>query len=486
MSFNHRLIFRTISVILLIEGLFMLPSMLLAFKEGTVETGRGFLYAFLALEILGGIAYITTEKHKVKMRLRESYYIVIICWFTVIAAGFIPYYLSGNGYSVIDSLFESVASWTTTAAWVLDINEMPKALVLWKATSNWLGGMGIILIAVLVLSALGVSGQKLAGAEVSGPELEKHTARMVDTVRLLYTIYIAASLLEFLLLRIGQVPVFDALINTMSTISTAGMLDYKGTIENYFNSYVKLVLVGFSILASLDFIIYVNIARKRFREALKDYEMHVFFIMIGSATLFCAVMLFVTGYFGNVFQALVNGAAGVVSFASTTGFPLEHVERWPSVCKAVLLLLMMVGGSGNSTAGGIKVIRFAVLIKLVRRGIYKKIHPRAVKPVLVRNVPVSAANVSSISTFILLYFGILLLSSVVLSFENLDLETTLAAPITLFSNCGVGFGQLAEANYTVFSGAGRLYCCLLMLMGRLEMYALLILFSRSFWRPDKA
>lgn len=486
MTFNHKLIVRTVSVILLIEGLFMLPSLILAWHDGAAQTLRGFLWSFLAVEAAGIISYFSTQSYKVKMKIRESYYVVIVSWLTVIAVGFLPYFLSGSGYSVIDSLFESVASWTTTAAWVLDIDAMPRALVLWKAVSNWLGGMGIILLAVLILSTLGVSGQKLAGAETPGPELEKHTARMVDTVRILYTIYIIASLAEFFLLRLGRVPLFDALINTMSTISTAGMLDYKGSIETHFNAYVKLVLVCFTVLTSLNFIIYVNAARGKFREALRDYEMHVFIAMIGGSTLFTAAMLFITGYFDNIPQALINGATGVVSFASTTGLPLEHAERWPAACRVVLLLLMIVGGCGNSTAGGIKVIRFAVLVKLIRRGVYKKIHPRAVKPVMIRDTAVSALNVSSISTFILLAFGVFIASCVLLSFENLDMETTVMAPITLFSNCGIGFGRLAEGNYTIFSSAGKIYCCLLMILGRLEMYALLILFSRSFWNPDKA
>lgn len=486
MTFNHKLIVRTMSVILLIEGLFMLPSLILAMQDGSTVTARGFLVSLAALEIIGAAGYLSTRNFRARMKIRESYYVVIVCWFTVIAAGLLPYLMAGRGYSFADSLFESVASWTTTAAWVIDIDGMPRALVLWKAVSNWLGGMGIILIAVLLLSALGVSGQKLAGAETPGPELEKHTARMVDTVKILYTIYIAASALEYLLLRVGRVPSFDALINTMSTISTAGMIDYRGTIENYFTSYVKLVIVCFTVLTSLNFIIYVNIARGKIKEAFRDYEMRVFIVMIGAATLFTALMLFITGYFTNPVSALINGATGVVSFASTTGLPLEHVERWPSVCKAVILILMIVGGCGNSTAGGIKVIRFAVLIKLVGRGIYKKIHPRAVKPVMIRNTAVSAVNVSSISTFILLSFGVFLASCVFLSFDNLDLETTVTAPITLFSNCGIGFGRLADGNYTVFSTPARIYCCVLMLLGRLEMYALLILFSRSFWRPDKA
>ena len=174
-----------------------------------------------------------------------------------------------------------------------------------------------------------------------------------------------------------------------------------------------------------------------------------------------------------------------VSFSCTTGFVLHDITAWPNICRVVLVIMMIIGGSSNSTAGGVKMIRFVVFLRLIRRGFYKRIHPRSMKPVMVGNTPVSAENASSISTFLLLYLAIYLLSCLVLSLENLDMETTLTAPIALFSNTGVGFGTLTEGDYTIFSYGGRLYASLLMVTGRLEMYAILVLFSRSFWHADR-
>ena len=485
MTFNHKLIARTVSVILGIEGIAMILSLGTAVYDGDRKAAIGFTIStgiLLALALIGRA--FSTGFH-VKMKARESYFIVLICWVTMIIGGTLPYLLAGSGYGVVDSIFESVASWTTSSAWVLDVNTMPRALVLWKATSNWLGGMGIIILTILVFSALGVNAQKLAGAELRGAEIEKHTARMADTVKVLYLLYIGVSAVELVLLLLGGVPKFPALINAMSTMSTAGIIDYKYAVATHFTPFVKVVLVVFSVLSSLNFVFYLKIAKRRFKEAIQDFELRIFLGIIVGATVFSSVVLLIYGRYDNYFDALVNAATGVVSFSCTTGFPLEHVESWPSVLRFLMVILMLIGGCAYSTSGGIKVVRFTVFIKMIGRGIYKRIHPRAVKPIMIGDVPVSTINASSVSTYILLFLGLYVVSAIILSLENFDMETTLTAPVALMTNCGVGFGSVSGAGYHMFSSPGKLYCAFLMVMGRLEMYALLILFSPSFWSPDR-
>ena len=483
--FNTKLIINTMAIILFIEGIAMLPCVIVAIFDGERDIAASMATSAGLVLMFAAFGKLYAGKHDTKMKIDESYFIVIVCWITAIVGGMLPYLFVGRDFGIVNAIFESAATWTTTNAWIVDIDAMPRALVLWKAISSWLGGMGIILLTVTVFSALGVSGQKLAGVEVSGPELEKHTAKMADTAKLLYVLYGAASLLEAILLKLAGLPIFDAVINTMSTISTSGTMDYHGVLEAHFTSAVKVIIVIFSILASLNFAVYIKILRKRTKEALMDFEMHLFLIIIAVSTIIIAVVLYVGHYYNSLGEALLNAITGVVSFSCTTGFTLEHVEVWPSVCKFIFVVLMIIGGCATSTAGGIKVIRFAVLVRLINRGVYKRIHPRAVKPVMIRDVAVSTNNASSISTFVLLFFGVYLLSAIVLSLENLDMETTLTAPIALFSNCGVGFGQISNSNFAILSIPGRLYAALLMIFGRLEMYALLILFSRTFWNPDR-
>lgn len=483
--FNRRLIISTISTILLMEGLAMIPSVVVALMDGDKEDLVGMTISAGILLILSIIGHVGVREFKVKMKVGESYLVVLLAWMAAVFGGMLPYLLAGQNIGPVDAFFESAASWTTTNAWVVDINELPRALVLWKAISNWLGGMGIIVLTIVIFSALGVNGQKLVGVEIAGPQLEKHTARMADTAKLLYMLYGVASLVETVLLCIAGVPLFHAIINTMSTISTSGTMDYQGVLSEHFTSPVKVIVIIFSLFATVNFAIYIKVIRKKFREAFMDFELHVFFGIIVAATILIGIILWTQGYYDNVPEAVINALTGVVSFSCTTGFPLEHVELWPSICKFIFVILMMIGGCATSTAGGLKVIRFAVFVKLIFRGIYKRIHPRAVKPVMIRDVPVSTANASSISTFILLFFGVYLISTLIISLENFDMETTLTAPIALFTNCGVGFGQAFSGQYDIFSMPGRFFCAFLMILGRLEMYALLILFSRSFWNPHK-
>ena len=486
MTFNHKLIMRTISTVMGVEGIAMLLSFGTAIYDHDMKTANGFAISIAILFAIALVGRIVSRGFTTKIKARESYFIVLVCWLSMIVGGTLPYLFAGRGYGVVNAIFESVASWTTSSAWVISVSSMPKALVLWKATSNWLGGMGIIILTILIFSALGVNAQRLAGAELRGAEIEKHTAHMADTVKVIYLIYIGVSLVELLLLLAGGVPKFVALVNTMSTMSTAGIIDYKSAIARHFTPFVKVVLGIFSILASLNFIFYLKVAKKRTKEAFKDFELRVFLGIIAGATVFSTIVLLVYGRYDSFFDAIVNSVTGVVSFACTTGFPLEHVETWPPVLRLLMIVLMLIGGCAYSTSGGIKVVRFTVYVKMIGRGIYKRIHPRAVKPIMIGDAPVSALNASSISTYILLFLGLYLASAVILSLDNLDMETTLSAPVALMTNCGVGFGRISNAGYGVFSNPGKLYCAFLMLMGRLEMYALLILFSRSFWSPDRS
>ena len=217
-----------------------------------------------------------------------------------------------------------------------------------------------------------------------------------------------------------------------------------------------------------------------------DYEAKLFLLTIGVSAVAIAIVLKIHFPDKSIFNAIVDGFAGVVSYSCTTGFPLERIYRWPTLCKAILLVLMIVGGCSGSTAGGIKVIRAAVFMKLIHRGMYRRIHPQSVKPVMIRRRAVTAENASGISCFILLFLAVYLAGVLLLSLENFDLETTLSAPLALLTNTGVGFGRVWTGNFAIFSAPGKLLCAMLLILGRLELYAVLILFSRSFWNSDKA
>ncbi|MDY6037669.1 MAG: potassium transporter TrkG [Eubacterium sp.] len=487
MTFNHKLIVRTISTLLMLESVAMIPSFLCAAMEHDWTSLKAFVISMGILSALSIIGLRGTKKQlRCGVKTRESYFFVFICWITVIVGGILPYLFAGRGFRTVDAIFESVASWTTSSSWVIDINLMPRAILLWKATSSWLGGMGIILLAIIVMSSLGASGKKLALAELPGPDLMQGGARIMETASLSYGIYTGITIIELICLMLGRVPFFDALVNSMTSICTAGILDYHGAVELYFTPYVKVIIVIFSIISSLNFLVYINIYQGRAKHLIRDIETKTFLITIGVSTAFIAAVLFLTKSSDGIKGALTESLYGVVSFACTSGFPFSNIAAWPTACKVVLVALCLIGGCANSTCGGIKVIRFVVFIKLIGRGVYKRIHPRSVKAITIQEKPVSANKASIISTFILLFVAVYLLSALVLSLENMDIETTLTAPIALFTNTGVGFGKVVQADYRMFSSVGKLVCSVIMLLGRLEMYAILIMFSRSFWNSDKA
>jgi trk system potassium uptake protein TrkH len=492
MSKNTKLIAYTVSTVLVILALAMLPSIACALFVNERRAFSGFLISFVISLLAGLLGRHKSKDFRISLTAGESYLIVILSWLSATLFGILPYLLSGQSYHPVDAIFESAAAWTTCGARVLDIDKMPKSLVLWRATSSWFGGMGVILLAILVLSNLGAYGRTLLEAELPGPKIERKTAGVGNTVKILYGLYFLFSILELGLLMLGGVPFFEALINTMTSISTAGALDYHDAISKYFTPYVKLVVMFFSVAASLNFAVYVGIAKskgsdrkKSLGELAKNPEITAFIKIILGSSVFIALMLRISDPSGSFFQPIIDAFGGTISFASTSGYPIERVNYWPSICKTILILIMAIGGCANSTVGGIKVIRFMIFLKLIKRGIYKKIHKNAVKPVMIGGRVVSSYEATTISSFLLLYAGVYMLFMILLSAENLDMETTLTAPIALLTNCGVGLGSIQNADFSSFSHWGRLLCSLIMMTGRLEIYPVLILFSRSFWRSDR-
>ncbi len=486
MTYNHRVILRTVAVVLLFEGLFMLIPLVFALFCDESGAAKAFAITAAGCILIGGTIFKSVKYNTLKIKIRESYFIALSCWIEVCLVGTLPYLLSGGGYSYVDCFFESVSGWTTTGAWSININELPRSLILWKGISNWLGGLGLLLLTTSVFPVLGVQGQKMVAAELPGPELEKMSARFSDTAKLTYSIYIALSLAEFLLLLPSELDIFAAATNTMSTISTAGLLDYQGQVSGHFTPYVKIIFSIFSVAGSLNFMVYFLLCTGKWKLALKNLELRVFLLLLAAGSLLVAGMLLISGTYDTASEALLDAATQTIAFGATSGFEVGDINAWPTACKMILLILLLIGGCANSTSGSIKVIRFIVFMKLIRRGLYKRIHPRAIRPIMIQGRPISAAGASSITVFLMLYFAILIFSFIVLALENQDMETTLCTAVAAITNNGTCFGGIIGGNFSIFSAFGKVYSALLMLTGRLELYAVLILFSRSFWNSDRA
>lgn len=485
MTYNHRVILRTISIILFFEGLAMLAPVVCAVYNNEQGPASALFLTALSCIAIGMLAFRFLKYYTLKIKQRESYFIAFICWFVVCLVGTFPFIFSGYGYSFTDCVFESVSGWTTTGAWTIPLENMPRSLVLWKAISNWLGGMGLLLLTISFFPILGIEGQKMAAAEVPGPEFEKMSARISDTAKISYRIYIVMTIIEFLLLLPSGMTPFEALINTMSTISTAGLIDLGAGIMSAPTPYIKAVFTIFSIAGSINFMMYFFLYHRKWRLVWRNVELRTYLVLLTGGALIIAISLLACGRYDTFWGAFGDSFAQSVAFGATSGFEIDDINLWPTLSKMILLILLFIGGCGNSTSGSIKVIRFIIYFKIILRGIYKRIHPRAVRPIMIQGKPVSAATAASVTVFTMMYFLILLISALVFSLENMDLETTLCTALACITNNGTAFGGITGGNFSIFSDGCKLYASILMLSGRLELYAIILLFTRSFWNSDR-
>ena len=482
---NYRVILRTIASVLMFEGIAMLVPLIYAIYLDDASA-TAFFTPFVFCLGLGLFIHTQLKYYTLKIRQRESYFIAFICWITVSFMGIFPYMLVNQGYSIADCIFESVSGWTTTGAWTVNLASMPKPLLLWKAITNWLGGMGILLLTISFVPVLGIEGQKIINAEMPGIQVEKMSTRISDTAKISYRIYVIMSVVEFLLLLPTELTPFEALINTMSTISTAGLLNVGTGNVIAVSPYVTGVFTAFSIFGSINFMMYFFLYKRRFSSIAKNVEVRGFLQITGIASFIIAVTLYLTDTCDTFFGALGTAVAQTVAFGATSGFEVADINAWPSLCKMVLIIILLIGGCSNSTSGSIKVIRFIIFLKLIKRGIYKRIHPKAIRPIMIQGKPVSAASVSSITVFLMLYFLVFVFGSLVFSLENLDMETTFCTTLACITNNGTAFGDIIGGNFAILSEPGKIFSAILMLAGRLEMYAIILLFSRSFWNPNRA
>lgn len=484
MSFNGKIIIRIFGIISVIIGVSMTLPLLVAFYYGEKETGFAFVKS-MSLALFTGLfimAFVKPESSALK--IRDGYLIAAISWFIASAFGALPYTFSGVIPSFGDAFFESVSGFTTTGATMIeDLSTMPKAIQFWRSYSHWLGAMGILILAISLLPALGISGLKIASAEAPGPTVEKMSTRISDSARKLYTMYISLTLIEVFLLMLGGLNLFDSLIHTFGSIGTGGLSNYKGGISYFDSFYVEFVIIFFSTIASVNFVLYNLLLIGKWREFFQDVELRTFLSIQFSATLLVALDLWLSGTYGSFGLAGRNSFFQASAFLSTSGYAIDDYTLWPSFSQIVLFCLMIIGGCSASTCGSMKVIRIIILFKLIIRGMYKRLHPNAVIPVRLGSRIISAETVSKVTSFSILYFTIFVISILIISLENYDLLTTISGAASALSNTGLGMGLLGPGGtYDIFSLPTRLYMAVLMIAGRLELFTIIMLISPSFWR----
>lgn len=482
MKISYKFIIRLLGLLGYIEGLAMLPCGFVALHYHESSSALPFFIIGITSILCGHFIMVNIKFTGLQVKTSDGYKMAAVCWIFCSLLGALPFYFSGNGFTIIQSFFESVAGFTTTGATVIQIATMPNSLILWRSIENWLGGMGILILVISIFPNLGFTGQSLAQAETTGPTLEKLGAKFSDTGKYLYLIYSSLTLVLFLLLWAGPLDWYDALINALSCISTAGLVITNSDLLAFESTYIRGVILIFTILSSLNYALYFLLFKGKWKTVLRNFEARVFLGTILTSTILIALVLKISGTYSNLWQAVKDSLFQVVSFISTSGYYVCNYTRWPTFAIILLFILLFMGGCSLSTTGSLKVSRIIVIFKLIKRGIFKQIHPNSVKAIVIKGEAITPQMASGIVAHTLLYFLFLFGGILCLSLNNLDLETTITSALGLFTNTGVALGVPGYSGYFgMFNPFSQLILCVLMTAGRLEIYSLSMLFISKKW-----
>lgn len=480
---NYGIVLKVLGIILVIESLLMVPSYIIAlFTNGNDRFA--FVFTILITAFIG-IVLATRKKTINKISARDGFAIVTFGWLSASILGALPLYLAGNTVTYIDALFEIVSGFTTTGATILpNVEALPLGTLFWRSFTHWIGGMGILVFTLALLPALGIQGFQIFKAESPGPVAGKIAPRLRDTAKILYTSYIALTLLEVILLMIGGMNTYDAFVYTFGTVGTGGFATKNASVGAYNSTYIHLIISTFMVLSGVNFSLYYSGFKGKFRDVFKDEELRLYLIIIAAAVISISLDLILTSY-DNIGIAFRDAYFQVSSIMTTTGYSTVDFDLWPTFSKGILLLLMFIGACAGSTAGGMKVIRILVMLKLIKREVGKSFHPRAIMPVKINGKIMHNETVSGIVSFLALYLFLFIISTLLVSIEGVDLESAISSVAATLGNIGPGLGFVGPTqNFGAYSQITKVLFTLLMLLGRLELFTVIALFAPRNWRQD--
>lgn len=435
--------------------------------------------ASAAVAIVCGVPLIVSSRPRDhRMRPRDGFLVVGVGWFLASLFGALPYFLC-DALSPVDALFESMSAFTTTGSTVLTgLETQPHAMLLWRSLSQWLGGMGIIVFAIAILPLLGIGGMQLFRAEVPGPVASKLTPRIAQTARRLWLIYAGITLACALSLVIAGMGVFDATNHAFTTLATGGFSTRDASIGGFGSAAIEWVTIVFMLMAGINFELHYRLLVGQVGAVFRDVELRTYLGVVFGVGVVVAVCLSGSGE-GALRQAFFQ----VVSIVTTTGYGTADYQLWPALAQFLLLQLMLVGGMAGSTAGGLKSLRALLLWRGLRSTIARTIHPHAVRRVTYAGAPVDEEVLAAIGAFLTAYIGVAAVAATVVAAAGYDSLTSVSAALTAISNVGPGFGAVGPSeNFAELPGYAKLTLGLTMIAGRLELFTVLVLFSRQFWR----
>ena len=475
---NIRLVLRVTGRVMQLESTVMLVPLAVALLYR--ESPAPFLYSILIILISGTLlSHLPARRH---FFAREGFVAVGLIWILTGVLGGLPFYFSGYFNSFVDCVFESCSGFTTTGSTILtDIESLPKGILFWRSFTHWLGGMGVLVLATAVLPSLGIRSSYLTRAETPGPVFSKLVPKQSQTSKILYGIYCVLTLVEVVCLKLAGLPLYDAFIHAFGSAGTGGFSNRNLSVGAYANPTAEVIIAVFLVLFSINFALYFLLLSRRFREVLASDELRFFLLIVAGSTL----LIFFNIYpiYQNVGDSLRNAFFQVTSIISTTGFGTVDYVYWPTFSQMILILLMFCGACAGSTGGGIKCSRMLLLFRSIRREVHRIIHPNAVETIRLDGQVLDEDTLGTALSFSGFYVTIVLVAALIISLDNMSFGVSLSAALTCTSNVGPGLEAIGPmGNFSAFSPLSKIVMSLCMIIGRLEIYPILAMFSLHAWR----
>lgn len=477
---NKKMLSYTLGWVLNIEAVcLIMPTICaLAFKEYTSLKCFGIT---IALCLLFGILATFKAPENKTMYAKEGFVTVAMSWILMSLFGSLPFFLSGTIPNFIDAFFETVSGFTTTGASILsDLTNIPKSMLFWRSFSHWIGGMGVLVFLVALLPLSGGSNLYLIKAESTGPSVSKVVPKVRMTARVFYGIYILFTVLEVLLLLFGGLDLFESLTLSFGTVGTGGFGIVNSGIARY-SSYVQIVITVFMFICGVDFSIYFLILTRRFKEALTSEELRAYIIIVISAITLISINCI--NLFSGIGETIRHSAFQVVSLMTTTGYATSDFISWPEFSKAILVVLMFIGGCAGSTAGGIKVSRIILLFKSIGREIKTAAHPKTTAKIRMNGRLVEHETVRTVNVYIGILAVLFTIVLLIISIDGMDFTTNFTAVAATINNIGPGLGAVGPyGNFSCYSALSKFVLSIAMLVGRLEIFPMLLLLTPKTWK----
>ena len=474
---------KAVGFLLMASSLMMLPPILVSlfYEDGT---SRIFLSSAAIFLVTGFLVYLPVRRDKRELRLRGGFLIVTCSWLAVILLGALPFvFLSSPDLTLLDAIFESASGFTTTGATIIrDVDALPRAILFYRMETQWLGGMGIIVLAVAILPALRIGGMQLYRAEAPGPEQDtKLTPRITETAKALWLIYVGITILCIVAYGMGGMDMFDAIGHGFSTVATGGFSTHNESFAYWNNPELEAIAILFMFVAGINFGLHFTAWHTAsLQQYFKDNELKVYTSLLIVFSVLATLALYLTNTFGSMAESFRHGAFHVVSVMSTTGFTTDPFYTWPSFVPLLLILVAFIGGCAGSTAGGMKVIRIILLHRQALRELRLLIHPTAALPIKYGDQTVTPRLMAAVWGFCFLFIASFAIMTMLLTATGLDMVTSYSAVVACISNMGPALGD-AGLNFASLNNTAKFILSFAMLLGRLEIYTVLVLLMPGFW-----